>query len=528
MPRPARLIVPSLFIGTLLAVALGMARGPAAAFPDTRGQGATADAAPDRHLLIVVDGLRPDYVTPEVMPHLSALADRGVRFTRHHAVFPTVTRVNAASFTTGAYPERHGLLGNSVFRPRVDATRFLDTADLSDLDRILATEPLLDAPSLGDVLAQAGRGLLVVSSGSAGSALVNHPTSSGGAVLHRDFTRPASIGEAMRALPSRPAADASRAALDAHAVDAFFEVGLPRVDPAITVLWLGALDGTAHAHGVGDPRTVEVLRLVDAQIARVQDGLAARGLLDRCTIWVSSDHGFSTHTGAPDVSALLAGIPPARPDGSPTLVAGGGAIYVREDDPKSRQAIVTRIVDTLQQTPGIGPVFTTARTPGAFDGAVPGTLSFDAIRWQHSRAADVLYAADWSDAVNAHGRRGATAAGGTAGHGSASPWDIHNTLIAAGRGLGRGRVVDLPSANVDLAPTMLTMLGLPLPPSMQGRVLREAFEPGATGTASTATHTVRSADGAYAATATFTTVRIGGADYRYLDRITTTRASPPR
>jgi len=61
------------------------------------------------HLVIVVDGLRPDYVTPDVMPRLAGLGQRGIVFTAHHAVFPTVTRVNASSFVTGAYPEAHGL-----------------------------------------------------------------------------------------------------------------------------------------------------------------------------------------------------------------------------------------------------------------------------------------------------------------------------------------------------------------------------------------------------------------------------------
>src|SRR5687768_14925828 len=74
----------------------------------------------NRHLLLVLDGLRPDYVTQDVMPNLHALGQRGVTFTNHHAVYPTVTRVNASSFSTGAYPERHGILGNSVFFPRVD------------------------------------------------------------------------------------------------------------------------------------------------------------------------------------------------------------------------------------------------------------------------------------------------------------------------------------------------------------------------------------------------------------------------
>jgi hypothetical protein len=57
------------------------------------------------HLVIVVDGLRPDYVTPDAMPRLVQLGRRGAVFNAHHSVVPTVTRVNAASIATGVYPE---------------------------------------------------------------------------------------------------------------------------------------------------------------------------------------------------------------------------------------------------------------------------------------------------------------------------------------------------------------------------------------------------------------------------------------
>ena len=100
---------------------------------EPRGAGRDAGSSPpNRHLLIVLDGLRPDYVTPEVMPNLHALGQRGVVMTRHHAVFPTVTRVNASSIATGAYPGAHGLMGNSVFFPQVDPSRFLNTGERSN------------------------------------------------------------------------------------------------------------------------------------------------------------------------------------------------------------------------------------------------------------------------------------------------------------------------------------------------------------------------------------------------------------
>jgi predicted AlkP superfamily phosphohydrolase/phosphomutase len=63
-----------------------------------------AQAEKDRVPILVVDGLRPDYVTPALMPQLNALAERGVRGLRHHAVFPTVTRVNSPSIFSGRYP----------------------------------------------------------------------------------------------------------------------------------------------------------------------------------------------------------------------------------------------------------------------------------------------------------------------------------------------------------------------------------------------------------------------------------------
>src|SRR5256885_641720 len=89
---------------------------------------ASRQAAPRSTLVIVVDGLRPDYVTPDVMPRLVRLGQRGIVFTAHHSVFPTVTRVNAASFVTGVYPEAHGLMGNVIYVPKASPTRTFDTA----------------------------------------------------------------------------------------------------------------------------------------------------------------------------------------------------------------------------------------------------------------------------------------------------------------------------------------------------------------------------------------------------------------
>ena len=60
-------------------------------------------------------------------------------------------------------------------------------------------------------------------------------------------------------------------------------------------------------------------------------------------------------------------------------------------------------------------------------------------------------------------------------HVTLSRFDMHNTLIAAGPDFRRGELDDLPSGNVDLAPTILQILGIKAPLKMDGRILTEAM-----------------------------------------------------
>ncbi|MGH7319557.1 MAG: hypothetical protein ACRELA_08025, partial [Candidatus Rokuibacteriota bacterium] len=64
-------------------------------------------------------------------------------------------------------------------------------------------------------------------------------------------------------------------------------------------------------------------------------------------------------------------------------------------------------------------------------------------------------------------------------HGSGSPHDLRSVLIAAGPSFRRGVATDLPSGNVDLAPTVVALLGLATDARFDGRVLAEGFRDGA-------------------------------------------------
>ena len=67
-----------------------------------------------RVVIVMIDGLGPDYVEQSDMPVLKGLMGKG--FTKTVAgVMPSVTNVNNASIATGTWPQEHGITGNSFF-----------------------------------------------------------------------------------------------------------------------------------------------------------------------------------------------------------------------------------------------------------------------------------------------------------------------------------------------------------------------------------------------------------------------------
>src|SRR5262245_4179216 len=139
-------------------------------------QPATAGRA-TLNLVLVLDGLRPDAITPEETPNLWRLRQEGVNFLNGHAVFPTVTRVNAAAIATGTYPARNGIFGNRIYVRAVDPNSAFNNDDhrnLLRLDEVTGGGMVL-AKSLGEILTERGKRLAAVSSGSTGQVLLLNP-----------------------------------------------------------------------------------------------------------------------------------------------------------------------------------------------------------------------------------------------------------------------------------------------------------------------------------------------------------------
>ncbi len=435
---------------------------------------AAAEPLPTSSLVIVIDGLRPDYITRALMPNLLALGEGGVIGDAHHAVFPTVTRVNSTSIATGTYPRSHGLLNNTIYLPEASPAA-IDTGEATAL---LAADTatggqLLTAPTLAELFVRAGKKVFTAGSGTTGSALLlNHrPTATSPLFNSRNFVRPESLhARAEAVLGPSPATTYPSRAANRWTIDAYLEIALKEFQPDVTLMWLTDPDGTAHKHGMGTPQTLEALRHIDEELGRLLATLEKRGLRDRINIFITADHGFSTHGGPFNLTALLT----SRGLIDGVKIIGGNQLYVQSGG----DAKIVRIVRVLQETPWVGAIFTRAKSSGASDGFVPGTLSFDAIHYQHARTADILVDAAWSDAANSHGYRGATTSGGVAGHGSSSPFDINIRLTLSGPAFKRATRSSVPTGNIDLAVTLCHLHGVTPAPTMQGRVVRELLRDG--------------------------------------------------
>src|SRR5262249_46614179 len=136
-----------------------------------------------------------------------------------------------------------------------------------------------------------------------------------------------------------------------------------------------------------------------------------------------------------------------------------------------------RLVEFLQQSDFAGVIFTKQ--------AMDGTFSLDQAKIANDRSPDVVMSFRWKDQKNQFGVSGMIDADwqpapGQGTHPTLSPFDMHNTLIAAGPDFKPGEVDDLPSGNVDLASTILQILGIKTLEKIDGRILSEAMSNGET------------------------------------------------
>jgi hypothetical protein len=157
------------------------------------------------------------------------------------------------------------------------------------------------------------------------------------------------------------------------------------------------------------------------------------------------------------------------------VAANGGSDYLYLPDHDA--TTVTNAVAFLQSREEIGAIFVATRY-----GVVPGTIALDQIRVENQagRNPDVVVSYDFDETALVQGVKGIEFESmqiNRGMHGSFSPIDVHNTLIAVGPDFRAAFADPLPTGNVDVAPTVAQLLSLSLPMA-DGRPLLEALAVG--------------------------------------------------
>ena len=160
------------------------------------------------------------------------------------------------------------------------------------------------------------------------------------------------------------------------------------------------------------------------------------------------------------------------PDNAIIVAPNGGSVYFYV--PSHNKLLVAKLVRFLQSREFFGALFIDT----THYNELPGTLPLTSIHIQdnQNRAPDIIMSFSYDANAKIHGLPGIEYADSTnerGTHGSFSPVDIHNFLAAHGPDFNSTFVDDLPTGNVDVAPTIAYLLSLPF--ESEGRVLHEAL-----------------------------------------------------
>ncbi len=429
-------------------------------------------------ILLGFDGVGPDSIDPATMPSLGALMQTGAVLGRHRSVFPSETRTALTSLVTGTTPGRHGIVANHFMAPAVDPVDPVDTASIDVLRSLYATNG--DAPlGLSGHLARAGLRYAALSTGRAGTwyALWRGAERDGSLAVNPRYPSlgmPAGDSDDLAA-HSRGAADAGGGeapCLAAGLMDTFLSRVWPNHKPALSILWFTEADSAGHYAGFGTVGHRAALKTLDEQLGRLLDWRTRQPERDEIHVLVASDHGQIRLDADGDVDLVAelrrAGFRAARTfDGDAEICVVSGrapGLWLAEPQPDRLRALA----ETLAAQPWCGPLFSAGLDPADPYGQVPGTFSHALVQAQHPWSPHLRVTFTRSTAADLEGS-GLT--GGSGHHGGLDAGELGCLLVADGARIQPGLYDRHPSGLIDVAPTVLSLLGAPQPAGLCGRSL---------------------------------------------------------
>jgi len=404
----------------------------------------------DRFVIVIsLDGF-PAYALDDPklpVPTLRKMMHEGTVAASMKPVNPTVTWPNHTAMVTGVDASRHQVLFNGLLTRKT-------SNGVPSIEPWRDKEVMVKTATIYDVAHQAG-----LTTAQVDWVAIFHAQT-----IDWQFPElPDPNGEIEKAMMAKGIVtrdqlekfeDSSQAWQDQMWTSAALEI-LDNHRPNLLLLHLLTVDDINHKYGPMSPAGMTAMAFVDLQVKRIVDALRSNGNLQRTTILIVSDHGFSTVTRKIHPNALLrhAGLitgPPGQEKGQAWVVAEGGSAMVFLGNVDGKADLVHNLRQLLESAEGVDHLYETEDFPKF------GLPTHE----QSDQAPDFVltarpgYVFDNDSSENSI----AAAAGGTHGYPNTDP-QMQAIFIAWGAGIPAG--VHLPSiSNLDVAPTIAALLGI--------------------------------------------------------------------
>lgn len=457
--------------------------------PVTRALAATGPAPPNRpnFVLVVMDACRRDYLNLAPMPNLQWLMSQGTTYTNAWVgQLESYTPASHATLSTGAFPAHSGVLGFEWRDPKTgkeDYTAWYPDVMAGRLEQQLTQHGVNSIPRA--IKGSDSKAKVVAVSGEkyyAADAMGGH------AADYIFFGLPVGKTIVPTGIPHHvPPQQVMKDSSITRAWPLHYEqydelamtmalVSLQKISPRALMINLPALD--TYGHRVGGPATRDVMtRLIkncDVQLGRLIQAYKDRGTFDQTVFVVVGDHGMVPNTHQIDDSMLKDAI---RAGGGNYLFhTGGNCAYVWLNNPSKAGSVAKYVLDALQHIPFAHHmkiksgknVYTTAVRPGTtMDPGLAAAYEYLLGTFAGPLSPDIMFTFEENTITRVH-----SAPHGE--HGGATWGAQQIPLVIAGPGVAKGKESSFPARLVDVAPTVLALLGIAAT-DMDGVVLADGL-----------------------------------------------------
>ncbi len=283
------------------------------------------DAVNTPIIVVLIDGLDPEYLDACPAPNLAAMAQRGFRV-NGNGMTPSVTNVNNVSLVTGSYPETHGITSNYLLDRQLGEEFYMESAEF------LRAETMFQRATACGL-----RSLLVTAKDKLRRLL-----SDGATVSISSEDPPGWVVSGVGEPPPIYSLEVNRWVLDAGRYAMSQE--------PFDLVYLTTTDYAMHTYAPNDPESARHVTLLDEGLGAVLEQAPGARML------VTADHGMSDKTRMLHLPAELGrygisarAIPVIKDRYVVHHSNLGGSIYVHLDESSDLNAAL----DTLRNLDGV-------------------------------------------------------------------------------------------------------------------------------------------------------------------------------